>query len=172
VIRMSWRVVVGMLVLLGVWSFGAFAQEIEEKPVTEQLLDLLRQRGRSPRKDVYLDFGFLLTLRLMAGQSKGPFSMEELTADLHIDFVEHSLVNELAPSFNIEVMATRYAGWKRAHDPSHADRRNAPLQFQGPFVAWGADGQELSQAPPGIRPTFCLTGEEERAYRRKLLPYR
>jgi hypothetical protein len=46
VIRMSWRVLVGMLVLLGVWSLGAFAQEIEEKPVTEQLLDLLRQRGQ------------------------------------------------------------------------------------------------------------------------------
>src|SRR5713101_227626 len=43
---MSWRVLVGMLVLLGVWSLGASAQETKEKPVTEQLLDLLLQRGQ------------------------------------------------------------------------------------------------------------------------------
>jgi phosphate-selective porin OprO and OprP len=56
-------------------------------------------------RDVYLDFGFLPTLRLRAGQFKEPFSLEELTSDLHIDFVERSLVNELAPSFDIGVMA-------------------------------------------------------------------
>ena len=49
-----------------------------------------------PLRDAYIDFKFLPELRLRAGQYKVPFSLEELTADPYIDFVERSLVNELA----------------------------------------------------------------------------
>jgi phosphate-selective porin OprO and OprP len=49
-----------------------------------------------PLRDAYIDFKFFPELRLRAGQYKVPFSLEELTADPHIDFVERSLVNELA----------------------------------------------------------------------------
>jgi phosphate-selective porin OprO/OprP len=49
-------------------------------------------------KDAYLDLAFLPELRLRAGQFKVPFSLEELTSDNFIDFVERSLVNELAPA--------------------------------------------------------------------------
>jgi phosphate-selective porin OprO and OprP len=57
-----------------------------------------------PLRDVYIDLKFLPELRLRGGQFKVPFSLEELTSDLHIDFVERSLVNELAPSFDRGVM--------------------------------------------------------------------
>jgi phosphate-selective porin OprO and OprP len=58
-----------------------------------------------PLRDVYLDFRFFPELRLRGGQFKAPFSLEELTSDLYIDFVERSLINELAPSFDRGVMA-------------------------------------------------------------------
>jgi phosphate-selective porin OprO/OprP len=58
-----------------------------------------------PLRDVYLDLGFLPEVQLRGGQFKEPFSLEELTSDLHIDFVERSLVNELAPSYDRGVMA-------------------------------------------------------------------
>ncbi len=48
--------------------------------------------------DGYLDFRFMPELGLRAGQFKVPFSLEELTSDNTIDFVERSIVNELAPS--------------------------------------------------------------------------
>ena len=57
-----------------------------------------------PLRDVYLDFGLVPELRLRGGQFKEPFSLEELTSDLHFDFVERSLVNELAPSNDRGVM--------------------------------------------------------------------
>jgi phosphate-selective porin OprO and OprP len=55
-------------------------------------------------KDAYLDLAFLPELRLQAGQFKVPFSLEELTSSRFIDFVERSLVNELAPSRDRGVM--------------------------------------------------------------------
>jgi len=58
-----------------------------------------------PLRDVYLDFKFFPELRLRGGQFKVPFSLEELTSDLYIDFVERSLLNELAPSYDRGVMA-------------------------------------------------------------------
>jgi phosphate-selective porin OprO/OprP len=54
--------------------------------------------------DAYLDFRFLPELRFRAGQFKEPFSLEELTSDLFIDFIERSLVNTLAPSYDIGAM--------------------------------------------------------------------
>jgi phosphate-selective porin OprO/OprP len=201
--------VIGMVVLLGVWSPAALAGEAKEKPVIEQILELLLQRGQITQeeyrtlqekarqeqavgvkepstailagiergkpflksaddnfrielggrfqadfdaaegdtrtlsgsklgsqflvrrarlnldgrlyrwigfrieaeftegvslKDAYLDLAFLPELRLQAGQFKVPFSLEELTSSRFIDFVERSLVNELAPSRDRGVM--------------------------------------------------------------------
>ncbi len=48
--------------------------------------------------DGYLDLRFLPEIALRAGQFKVPFSQEELGSDNTIDFVERSIVNELAPS--------------------------------------------------------------------------
>ena len=47
---------------------------------------------------------FLPELRFRAGQFKVPFSLEELTSSRHLDFVERSLINELAPSYDRGVM--------------------------------------------------------------------
>ena len=49
-------------------------------------------------KDAYLDFRLLPGLEVRSGQFKVPFSREELISSRFIDFVERSLVNELAPS--------------------------------------------------------------------------
>jgi len=57
-----------------------------------------------PLRDTYLDLKFFPELRLRVGQFKVPFSLEELTSDLHTDFVERSLVNELAPSYDRGIM--------------------------------------------------------------------
>jgi phosphate-selective porin len=51
VIRMSWSVPVGILLLLGVCSLGVFAQETKEKPVVEQILDILLQRGQITQEE-------------------------------------------------------------------------------------------------------------------------
>jgi phosphate-selective porin OprO/OprP len=55
-------------------------------------------------KDTYLDLRFFPELRFRAGQFKVPFSLEELTSSRFIDFVERSLVNELAPARDRGVM--------------------------------------------------------------------
>jgi phosphate-selective porin OprO and OprP len=55
-------------------------------------------------KDAYLDFRFLPELRLRGGQFKVPFSREELTSSRFIDFVERSIINELAPAYDAGVM--------------------------------------------------------------------
>jgi phosphate-selective porin OprO/OprP len=55
-------------------------------------------------KDAYLDFRFLPELRLRGGQFKVPFSREELTSSRFIDFVERSVINELAPTYDAGVM--------------------------------------------------------------------
>jgi phosphate-selective porin OprO/OprP len=189
---------IAMTVLLGIWSSAALAGETKEKPVVEQILDLLLQRGQITQeeyrtlqekarkeqaevpailagiergrpylksaddnfrlefggrlqadfqaaegdtrtltgdflssqflvrrarvdvdaifykwirakiqseltegvslKDAYLDLTFLPELRFRAGQFHVPFSLEEYgTSDNFIDFIERSLVNELAP---------------------------------------------------------------------------
>jgi phosphate-selective porin OprO and OprP len=50
-------------------------------------------------KDAYLDLTFMPELRFRAGQFHVPFSLEEYgTSDNFIDFIERSLVNELAPA--------------------------------------------------------------------------
>ncbi len=58
-----------------------------------------------PLRDVYLDLKLVPELfRLRGGQFKVPFSLEELTSDLYIDFVERSLINQIAPSYDVGVM--------------------------------------------------------------------
>jgi hypothetical protein len=201
--RIFFASAIGMMVLVGVWSPPAFTGETKEKPVVEQILDLLLQRGQitqeeyrtlqekarqeqaagkepSPAilagiekgkpflkssddnfrlelggrlqadfhaaeedtrtltgpflgsqflirrarvdvdvmfykwitakiqteltegvslKDAYLDLAFMPELRLRAGQFHVPFGLEEFgTSDNFIDFIERSLVNELAPA--------------------------------------------------------------------------
>ena len=49
-------------------------------------------------KDAYIDLTFMPELRLRTGQFHVPFSLEELTSDNFIDFIERSIVNALAPS--------------------------------------------------------------------------
>lgn len=55
-------------------------------------------------QDGYLDLTFLPELRLRVGQFKVPFSLEELTSSRFIDFVERSLLNELAPARDRGIM--------------------------------------------------------------------
>jgi phosphate-selective porin OprO/OprP len=55
-------------------------------------------------KDAYLDLRFFPELRFRAGQFKVPSSLEELTSSRFIDFVERSMVNELAPARDRGVM--------------------------------------------------------------------
>jgi phosphate-selective porin OprO/OprP len=57
-----------------------------------------------PLRDAYLELKFFPEFRLRGGQFKVPFSMEELTSDLYIDFVERSLLNQIAPSYDAGVM--------------------------------------------------------------------
>jgi len=58
-----------------------------------------------PLRDVYLDFKLVPEyFRFRAGQFKEPFSLEELTSDLWIDFVERSLLNQIAPSYDRGLM--------------------------------------------------------------------
>ena len=49
-------------------------------------------------KDAYIDLGFMPEVRFRAGQFHVPFSLEELTSDNFIDFIERSIINPLAPS--------------------------------------------------------------------------
>lgn len=51
--------------------------------------------------DAYLDFRFVPELAVRAGQFKVPFSLEELWSDNLLDFVERSVVDELAPSRDV-----------------------------------------------------------------------
>jgi phosphate-selective porin OprO/OprP len=55
-------------------------------------------------KDAYLDLRFLPQLALRGGQFKVPFSREELTSSRFIDFIERSVINELAPAYDAGVM--------------------------------------------------------------------
>ncbi len=48
--------------------------------------------------DAYMDLKFMPELTVRVGQFKVPFSFEELSSDNTIDFVERSIINELAPS--------------------------------------------------------------------------
>ena len=45
------NVVIAMAVLLGSWSTGVWAGEAKEKPVVEQILDLLLQRGQITQEE-------------------------------------------------------------------------------------------------------------------------
>jgi len=51
--------------------------------------------------DAYTDLRFMPELTMRLGQFKAPFSFEELSSDITLDFVERSVVNELAPSRDV-----------------------------------------------------------------------
>ncbi len=51
--------------------------------------------------DAFMDLKFMPELTLRVGQFKVPFSFEELSSDNTIDFVERSIINELAPSRDV-----------------------------------------------------------------------
>jgi phosphate-selective porin OprO and OprP len=55
-------------------------------------------------KDAYLNFRFLPEIALQGGQFKVPFSLEELTSSRFIDFVERSVLNEIAPARDVGAM--------------------------------------------------------------------
>ena len=62
-------------------------------------------KGTSGRlNDSYLNVRYFPQFQLKMGQYKQPFSLEELTSDNWIDFVERSLANNLVPSRDVGVM--------------------------------------------------------------------
>jgi len=62
-------------------------------------------KGTSGRlNDGYLNVRYFHQFQLKMGQYKQPFSLEELTPDNWIDFVERSLANNLVPSRDVGVM--------------------------------------------------------------------
>ncbi len=52
-------------------------------------------------KNAYLNFRFLPELAVKGGQFKVPFSLDQLVTANFIDFVERSVVDELAPAYDI-----------------------------------------------------------------------
>jgi len=62
------------------------------------------QKGGFCLNDAYLDLRFAPVIGLRAGQFKQPFSLEELTSDNSIDFVERSIINAVVPSRDIGAM--------------------------------------------------------------------
>lgn len=58
--------------------------------------------------DAFIDYNGFENVVLRAGQFKEPFSLEELTSDRFITFVERALPNALAPSRNIGVSAATF----------------------------------------------------------------
>jgi phosphate-selective porin OprO/OprP len=61
-------------------------------------------KGDSRLNDGFLNIQYWPQAQLKLGQFKVPFSMEELTSNNWIDFIERSLANRLAPSRDIGVM--------------------------------------------------------------------
>jgi phosphate-selective porin OprO/OprP len=62
--------------------------------------------------DAYLDLRAMPELGLRVGQFKEPFSFEELTSENTIDFVERSIVNDLAPGrdFGVVLRGSLFSG--------------------------------------------------------------
>ncbi len=60
--------------------------------------------GTAQLTDGYLELKYWPELQLRGGQFKVPFSFEELTSSRFIDFVERSVVNNLAPARDVGVM--------------------------------------------------------------------
>ena len=61
-------------------------------------------KGGSRLNDGFMNIHYWPQAQIKLGQFKVPFSMEELTSDNWIDFVERSLVNKLIPSRDLGVM--------------------------------------------------------------------
>ncbi len=54
--------------------------------------------------DAYVELRYWPEFKVRGGQFKIPFSFEELTADIYIDFVERSIMNNMVPSRDVGVM--------------------------------------------------------------------
>jgi len=61
-------------------------------------------KGGSRLNDGFMNIHYLPQAQLKFGQFKTPFSMEELTSDNWIDFIERSLANKLVPSRDLGLM--------------------------------------------------------------------
>lgn len=61
-------------------------------------------KGKSRLNDGYMNIDYFPQAQLQFGQFKTPFSMEELHSDNWIDFIERSLINDLAPSRDLGAM--------------------------------------------------------------------
>jgi phosphate-selective porin OprO/OprP len=62
-------------------------------------------------QDMYLRYNHYAPFMLTAGYFKEPFSLEELTSDLNITFMERGLPNVFAPSRKIGLMGSAYNNW-------------------------------------------------------------
>jgi len=62
-------------------------------------------------QDMYLRYNHYAPFMLTAGYFKEPFSLEELTSDLHTTFMERSLNDVFAPSRKIGLMGSYYNNW-------------------------------------------------------------
>ena len=71
-------------------------------------------KGKASLNDAYLNIAWWKPLKFKFGQFKQPFSLEELHSDNWIWTIERSLVNSLAPSRDIGVMAYGELGRKAA----------------------------------------------------------
>ena len=61
-------------------------------------------KGGSRLNDGFMNIHYWPQAQIKFGQFKTPFSMEELTSDNWIDFIERSVVNKLVPSRDLGVM--------------------------------------------------------------------
>ena len=61
-------------------------------------------QGNSQLNDAFMNINYVPYAQLMFGQTKVPFSLEELHSDNWIDFVERSLSDNFAPSRDIGLM--------------------------------------------------------------------
>ena len=71
--------------------------------------------GDADVKDAYIEYRGYWPTRLLVGQFKEPFSLEESTSSRYTTFMERALINEFAPGHHIGLgVATRGEGWTAA----------------------------------------------------------
>lgn len=67
--------------------------------------------GGGEINDMYLRYNYYKPFLLTVGYFKEPFSLEELTSDLNITFMERGLPNVFSPSRKIGIMGSTYNDW-------------------------------------------------------------